>query len=239
MKSKAFKIIFIGLITIIGIYLFLVIMPIRTTKTMEWWAWQRVNADLQEVFGMETYNKLMHDSMIKGPIIRPIKNGWQFQWYVPLEWGDSASFYKNVYSNPIQVGWREYMSVSTSMNYQTKYLQYLNGFWHFVDILPYKMRGDTALLANLKLDRSHQLDTDNEYKPIKEKETLYYFLEKGFFRTTKKTNDYSVVEFFEPIGWKFVDESNKGINSTNKQYTEKARIDITEDFNVQITLVDR
>lgn len=103
------------------------------------------------------------------------------------------------------------MSVSTSMNYQTKYLQYLNGFWHFVDILPYKMRGDTTLLANLKLDRSHQLDTDNEYKPIKEKETLYYFLEKGFFRTTKKTNDYSVVEFLSQLAGSLLTKTTKGL----------------------------
>ena len=127
------------------------------------------------------------------------------------------------------------------MNYQTKYLQYPNGFWHFVDIQPYKMQSDTALLAKLSFDKSQQSDTiDGAYHLIVKKQKLYYFLEKGFFCTTKKTNEYSIVEFFEPIGWKYVDEKNKSINSIyNKIYTEKARIKITDDFLVQINLVDR
>src|SRR3712207_8499695 len=72
------------------------------------------------------------------------------------------------------------------------------------------MRSDTALLAKFSFDKSQQSDTiDGAYHLIVKKQKLYYLLEKGFFRIARKTNEYSVVEFFEPIGWKYVNERSE------------------------------
>lgn len=231
---KTSKLIIFGFLTIIIVFMFFLIMPIRTPKTMERLAKRELNYTLSESF------RNLDRDRLQGPIVHQTAKGLCFQWYVPLEWGDSASFYIDVAKYPFTSGLREYLFRYTRMNYQTKYLQYPNGLGHFVDIQPYRMQSDTALLAKFSFDKSQQSDTiDGSYHLIVKKQKLYYLLEKGFFRTARKTNEYSVVEFFEPIGWKYVNEKNKGINSTYKQYTEKARIEITDNFLVQINLVDR
>ena len=222
---------------ILGVFLFKLIAPIRTESVMKELAEEELNCTLEEFYkGAHVKGRL------QGPIVRHINNGLCFQWFVPLEWGDSASFYIDVFKSPMQVGWRKFLFRNTRMNYQTSYLQFPDGRSHFVDVLPHKWNSDTTLLSRLFLasvDSVTSSSSADVYHPFVSQETLFLFLQKGFFTVVERKPDYSVVEFFQPIGWKQRLGERKTDDYTDKISTERARVMIDDDYSVRIVPVDR
>ncbi len=191
---------------------------------MEKVAYNELENYLGEGFDTTNYN-------VKGPIVNNTKEGYTtFQWYKVLPWGDTASIFFGVSQSitPLslsRIG--NYYWPRITMNYQWQYL--MGPISEFDDILPTKYNKGIFLDTQLKLYPNHDKYFDSSELTIAP-ERLFFFLKEGYFRILKKEDDYTVVEFYEPIGNVFYKNGNR----QDTTFTLGAKVFVNEAFEMLI-----
>jgi len=170
---------------------FLVLKP-RSENRMEKIAYKELINYLGEGFDTTNYN-------VVGPLIDTKDVEYvSFQWYKVLPWGDTASIYIDVFKCINSFSWRDkYFWPRITMNYQWNYLQ--GPLSKLEDVLPLRFKDKIYLNTHLRLYPNHETNTDSTKLSISP-DRIFFFLEEGFFRVLDKKENYTVVEFYEPIG---------------------------------------
>lgn len=187
-------------IILFGIIFFLFLNP-RSNERMEKVAFNELENYLGEGFDTTNYN-------VQGPIVNKTREGYTtFQWYKVLPWDDTASIFIDVSQSLTSLSWRDnYFFPRITMNYKWNYL--LGSTSKLEDVLPLKFDEKIYLNTQLKLYPNHERYFDSSELTI-EPERLFFFLKEGCFRVLKKEDDYTIVEFYEPIGNVFYKNKNK------------------------------
>lgn len=170
---------------------FLILKP-RSEKRTEKIANKVLINYLGEGFDTTNYN-------VVGPLVN-VKNAeyTSFQWYKVLPWGDTASIYIDVFKRINSFSWRDnYFWPRITMNYKWNYL--LGSLSNPEDVLPLRFKDKIYLNNQLKLYPNQETCTDSTELLISP-DWLFFFLKKGYFRVFDKKENYTVVEFLEPIG---------------------------------------
>ena len=189
---------------------------------MEKIAYNELENYLREGFDTTNYG-------VSGPIIdRTKKEHTTFQCYKVLPWGDTALIFIDVSQSLTSLSWRDnYFFPRITMNYQWQYL--VGSISEFDDVLPTKFNKGIFLDTQLKLYPNHDRYFDSSELTIAP-ERLFFFLKEGYFRILKKEDDYTVVEFYEPIGNVFYKNGNK----QDATFTLGAKVFVNEEFEMLI-----
>jgi len=203
-----------------GVIIFLFLNP-RSDERMEKIAYGELENYLGE--GFDTVYK------IKGPIVNNSKEEYTtFQWYKVLSWGDTASVFVDVSQNLASFSWRDnYFFPRITMNYQWNYL--IGSISKLDTILPSKFDESIYLNIQLKLYPNHDKYFEGSELTI-EPERLFFFLKEGYFRILNKKYDYTIIEFYEPIGNVFYRNGNK----QNATFTLGAKVFVNDAFEILI-----
>lgn len=177
----------------------LVIKPIRTTRVMENIA--------KEMLMEEGPLQLFSDNDepiyegIEGPIITDMQEIVEYTWYKVLEWGDTASISAFVYSNYLN----EFSGIfrvknppSVAADVKWYYVYIPEGISKFTDILPKKYDSCSIDVSVFEFNSKQERIADSIdfiIKPYR----LFFFLQKGHFQIVEKNDDYTIVDFYEPI----------------------------------------
>ena len=182
------KIIWKIVIALIIIVLFIAIRPIRTKSI------------IRSIAENEFINELKKDSLRKqlyGPIISEKEKYSEFKWYKVLEWGDTAAIYIDVYKNPFDNNWGNFLFPRITMNYQWYYFLFPNGTSKFEDILPIQYEKRAIKSSDFKLYTKNEIADSIRF--IVKPDRLFYFLQKGYFSVIEKNENYTIVDYYEPI----------------------------------------
>ncbi len=220
---KRFKRIYLPII--LGVLIVFLILKHRGEKRMEKIARNELENYLGEGFDTTNYN-------VKGPIICKSKKEryTTFQWYKVLSWGDTASIFIDVPESLIPFSLKrlgDFILPGTTMNYQWYYL--MGPISKLKDVLPIKYKKGIPLNAQLKLYQNHKRYFDSSELTIAPNK-LFFYLKEGYFRPLKKEDDYTVVEFYEPIGNVFYKNGNK----QDTTFTLGAKVFVNEAFEILI-----
>lgn len=184
------KIIWIILIGLVVIILFVLIRPIRTKSVMK------------SIAVNEFENIQMYDSLRKkltGPVINDKGKYVEFKWYKVLKWGDTSIIYIDVYKKPTSFSWRDdFFYPKITMNYQWYYFLFPQGTSKFEDILSLQNKKEGIDSSKYK-PYHRQIEESNSINFTVIPERLFYFLQKGYFTVIEKNDDYTIVDFYEPI----------------------------------------
>ena len=144
----------------------------------------------------------MSDSLKKqlsGPLVSDKGIYVEYKWYKNLEWGDTAAVYIDVYKQPSSFSLRDnFFWPRTTMNYQWYYFLFPNGTSKFANILPSQSERVDVNSPKVKLYKTKNTITDSINLIIRT-DRLFYFLQKGYFTVVEKNEDFTVVDFYEPI----------------------------------------
>jgi len=178
-------------IILVVLVAFLFLRP-RKEKRMEKIAYKELINYLGEGFDTTNYKVI-------GPLMGTKNVEYNsYQWYKVLPWGDTASIYIDVFRRLNSFSWRDkYFWPRITMNYQWNYL--MGSISKLEEILPLRFKDKIYLHTQLRLYPNHETHTDSTELSISP-ERLFFFLEEGFFRVLDKKENYTVVEFFEPVG---------------------------------------
>jgi hypothetical protein len=83
------------------------------------------------------------------------------------------------------------------MNYQWNYL--LGPISNLEDVLPLKFKEKIYLNTQLRLVQIQETNKDSTELFVSI-EKLFFFLNEGFFRILDKKENYTIIEFYEPVG---------------------------------------
>lgn len=185
---------FIKIILPISIVIFIafVFLKPRSEKRMEKIAYKELANYLGERFDTTNYN-------LVGPLVNNKNTEYtSFQWYRVLPWGDTASIYIDVFKRINTFSWRDiYFWPRITMNYQWNYL--MGSPSKMEDILPLGLKDTTRLKHKISFSLKQDTLSDSTELLMPAKK-LFYFLQNGFFNVLDKKENYTIVEFFEPIG---------------------------------------
>ena len=184
------KVIWIILIGLIVIILFVLTRPIRTISVMK-------NIAVSEFEHIQMYDSLR--KKLTGPVFNDKGNHVEFKWYKVLEWGDTSAIYIDIYKKPTSFSWRDdFFFPNITMNYQWYYFLFPQGTSKFEDIL--SLQCQKARIDSSKYRPYHrQNEASNSINFTVIPERLFYFLKKGYFTVLDKNDDYTIVDFYEPI----------------------------------------
>lgn len=197
------KIIWKIFLSLLIIQIFRAVRPIRTPEIMEDIAKEKLMCKDNGILRLFSYNGEVIYKGIKGPIINDRQERVEYTWYKVLEWGDTArvsSFvYKNVFMELAGI-FRAKNPPDVTANSQWDYV-YLESKGRttakFSDIFP-----DSVIYPNdTTIYKLHpkQYELKDTIKFIVSPRLLFYFLKKGYYFVMEKHNDYTIVEFYEPI----------------------------------------
>lgn len=199
-------------ILIILIVAIIYIKPIRTVKIMEEIAKDELREPPLGLF-TEAYYNAYKGQELDGPLIIDKGRHIEFQWYKVLKWGDTASVYANVYKYPNSFSWRDnFFWTNIGMNEYFYYYSFQNGTSKFEDILPSTHKKGVSDSLKYKPYYAQNKVADS-ISFIINIERLFYFLQKGYFIIIEKNDDYTVVDFYEPIANIIYKHSNDTIST--------------------------
>lgn len=186
MKKTTWKFVPVFLI----IVLFIAIKPIRTEYIM------------RGIAENEFKDLRINDSLKKlliGPLVKNYGEYLEFKWLNVLEWGDTAALYIDVFKRPNSISWRDnFFWPRTTMDYQWYYFEFPEGTSKFAEILPSQHEKRAIDSSKYKLyHRKDEVSNSINFTVIPER--LFYFLQKGYFTVVEKNDDYTIVDFYEPI----------------------------------------
>ena len=196
MRKK--KIWIITLIILIILFAFIV-KPIRTTRVMEGIAKDM----LTEQGPLQLFSdkdEPIYEG-IEGPIVTYRKERVEYTWYKVLEWGDTASISAFVYKNFFNEFSRIFMAKnppSVTADIKWYYVYIPRGISKFTDILP-KQYANNAIDVTMFKFYQKQEDILGTVNFIVNPNRLFFFLQKGYFQIVEKNDDYTIVDFYEPI----------------------------------------
>jgi hypothetical protein len=223
------KIIWIFIFTIFTILLVLILKPIRTTRIMENIA--------KEMLIEEGPLKLFSDNgepiyeEIKGPIVTDRQERVEYTWYKVLQWGDTASISAFVYKNFMKEFsgiFRKKNPPSVSADSKWYYVYVPEGISKFADLLPQQHYKQERDFSKYKLYYS-QKEMSDSINFIVRPTQLFYFLQKGYFTVVEKHDNYTVVDFYEPIAAIGGSQANDPIS------TMSAKVYVNDSYEVLIT----
>lgn len=193
------KIIWIVNLTILIMLFVLIVKPFRTTRVMENIA--------KEMLMEEGPLHLFSDNGepiyegIEGPIITYYQKRVEFTWYKVLEWGDTASISAFVNKNFLQ----EYSGIfraknppSVTADVKWYYVYVPEGISKFTDILPKKYDSCSIDVSVFGINSKQERIADS-IDFIINPDRLFFFLRKGHFQIVEKNDNYTIVDFYEPI----------------------------------------
>ncbi len=193
------KIIWIVNLTILIMLFVLIVKPFRTTRVMENIA--------KEMLMEEGPLHLFSDNGepiyegIEGPIITYYQKRVEFTWHKVLEWGDTARISAFVYKNFIN----EFLGIlraknppSVTADSKWYYVYVREGISKFGDVLPQKHK-NVALnyLKYIPYLKQNEMTDSIVFTVIPER--LFFFLQRGYFTVVEKNDNYTIVNFYEPI----------------------------------------
>jgi len=203
----------------------LVFRPIRSLKTMELIAKDKL---MNEPFFLFTDTYVEDYKGIEGPIVTEMKERVKFTWYKVLDWGDTAKVSAYVYKfflrdlNGMGLLFKDRKEPpDISANYQWYYVYVgdRNGKSSFADLIPDKYTVNSVNSLNYELS-CKQNELEDLVFFIVNPNRLLFFLKKGYFFLMEKDYNYSIVDFYEPIAQK-VDWQNNDTMSTMSTMSAK------------------
>lgn len=219
------RIIWTAVLAILVIYLFIVIEPIRTKKSMTRIANRALVQSMLDEFGKSDYEKKMKE--LDGPLITDNGAYLSFQWYKVLSWGDSASFYVSVFKKPESLSWRDnFFWPRIGFNDQWYYFAIPEGISAFQNILPPEFANEPDNKKFKIYDNRQKLEDSIKFKI--ELESLFFFLQKGHFVVEDKKDEYTVVNFYEAIAEIKVEDQ------PSPQATSVAKVSVNDSLQIEI-----
>jgi len=184
------KIIWIIIIGLVAIILFVLIRPIRTKSIMK-------SIAVNEFEDIQMYDSLR--KKLTGPVINDKGKYVEFKWYKVLEWGDTSTIYIDVYKKPSSFSWRDdFFCPKITMNYQWYYFLFPHGTSRFEELLSLQCQKEAIDFSKYKpYHRQNEVSNSINFTVIPER--LFYFLQNGYFTVVEKNDDYTIVDFYEPI----------------------------------------
>lgn len=144
----------------------------------------------------------VYDSLRKqliGPVVTDKGKYLEFKWYKLVEWGDTAAVNIDVYKKPSSFSWRDdFYWPRVTMNYQWYYFLFPEGTSKFADILPNQIANKFPDGSAFKFYHKQEQTADS-INFIINPDRLFFFLQKGYFQIVEKNDDYTIVDFYEPI----------------------------------------
>jgi len=193
------KIIWIIILIVLTMLFVLIVKPIRTTRVMENIA--------KEMLMEEGPLKLFSDNNepiyegIEGPIVTDMQERVEYTWYKVLEWGDTASISAFVYNsclNEFSGIFRAKNPPSVTADIKWYYVYVPEGISKFTDILPKKYDSYSIDVSVFEFNSKQEKIADS-INFIINPDRLFFFLQKGHFQIVEKNDDYTIVDFYEPI----------------------------------------
>ena len=185
--------------TILIMLFMLIVKPIRTKRVME----NIAKEMLMEQGPLQLFsdnNEPIYEG-IEGPIIIDREERVEYTWYKVLEWGDTASISSFVYKsflNEFSGIFRAKNPASVTADSQWYYVYVPEGISKFEDILPEQYKKTGIGSSNFKsYHRQNEIADSINFTVLPER--LFYFLLKGYFTVVEKNDDYTIVDFYEPI----------------------------------------
>jgi hypothetical protein len=210
----------------------LIVKPIRTNRVME----NIAKEMLMEQGPLQLFsdnNEPIYEG-IEGPIVIDWKERIEYSWYKVLEWGDTASISAFVYKNFLNEFsgiFRANNPPSVTANSKWYYVYVPDGISKFTDILHTRHTNKVVDVPAFKLYQKQEdmLDTLNF---IVNPNRLFFFLQKGYFQIVEKNDDYTIVDFYEPIAY-------MGHRCTNKTTsTMSAKVFFNDSLEILIVPYD-
>lgn len=193
------KIIWIIILIILTMLFVLIVKPIRTTRVME----NIAKEMLMEEGPLQLFsdnNEPIYEG-IEGPIVTDMQERVEYTWYKVLEWGDTASISAFVYNsclNEFSGIFRAKNPPSVTADIKWYYVYVPEGISKFTDILPKKYDSYSIDVSVFEFNSKQEKIADS-INFIINPDRLFFFLRKGHFQIVENNDDYTIVDFYEPI----------------------------------------
>jgi hypothetical protein len=177
----------------------LIVKPIRTTRVME----NIAKEMLMEEGPLQLFsdnNEPIYEG-IEGPIVTDMQERVEYTWYKVLEWGDTASISAFVYNsclNEFSGIFRAKNPPSVTADIKWYYVYVPEGISKFTDILPKKYDSYSIDVSVFEFNSKQEKIADS-INFIINPDRLFFFLRKGHFQIVENNDDYTIVDFYEPI----------------------------------------
>jgi hypothetical protein len=171
---------------------------------------------------------------IEGPIVTDRQVRVEYTWYKVLDWGDTATISAYVFKNILTEFFCIFSKknpVSTSADDKWYYVYVANGISKFGDVLPNKHKKGAIDSSKYK-PYYRKNEIPDSIKFIVESDKLFYFLQKGYFTVVEKNDDYTLVDFYEPIA----NIAHKYTNETTS--TMSAKVFVNDSLELLIVPYD-